>query len=131
MSESAEWVLVPQSLDDETLAQLVKEPVHLYGQDGRGEDYQARMKVAVIVDRAVAQQQWRKAIAARPSIPPEVLDAMVERGARAMWPDEYPAMLAEAQRDSDKPNGASAWHEVETMRSAVKAALRAALGISE
>jgi hypothetical protein len=52
-------------------------------------------------------------------------DQLIETMARAMWKDDYGAMLHEAREYSGQPNGESAWREVEWMREAAAAALTA------
>ena len=52
-------------------------------------------------------------------------DELIEVMARAIWKDDYGAMLYEAREYSGQPNGESAWREVEWMREAATAALTA------
>jgi len=53
---------------EEMLAQVVTEPTHLYGQDGRGPKYEKSMKLAVQVDRMVVRQRWKDMIDAALSL---------------------------------------------------------------
>lgn len=50
---------------------------------------------------------------------------LIEVMARAIWKDDYGAMLYEAREYSGQPNGESAWREVEWMREAATTALTA------
>jgi hypothetical protein len=81
----SEWKLVPVEATKEMLERAVPEPAHLYGKDGRDAEYQAMMKNAVLIERLVAKQKYADMLAARPAIPADVLDEMVERGARAVF----------------------------------------------
>ena len=80
-----EWTLVPVEATDEMLARAKPEPIHLYGKEGRGAEYESMMKAAVFVDRTAARQIYDDMLGARPPIPPDALDAMVEKGARAAF----------------------------------------------
>lgn len=53
-----------QEPSEDALAAVVNEPTHLYGQDGRGAEYERDMKNAVAVERLMKRQDWQAMLAA-------------------------------------------------------------------